>query len=205
MLGLYELTLVSASLSFMMSLCAIVFFIQYDREKPSRVLKMVTMLILSDGMASVCFVLWGLLVLYENQDEHWCRLFLPFPTFFFVMGFGFMTLIAHRFMKVNQLHSESQLFELPIWVVPVVSFILIMPVVMLNIVGEGHEVSELIVSHHKNKKEFCYFSSDWNAFIANAMCFQLPAICTVIYNMYAYCKGILALKDSPHTVLIMIV
>jgi hypothetical protein len=200
MLGMYELTLVAAALSFLSSICAVVFFIKYDREKPSRVVRMVTMLILSDGMASACFVLWAFLELYEKEDKHWCRMFLPFPTLFFLMGFGYMILIAHRFKEINQSNSESQLFELPLWIVPLVSLILIIPIATLNAVGAGFEVSELIESHHEDGREFCYFSSNRDAFIANAICFHVPSIFTVVYNVYAYFKGLHALKDSPHTV-----
>ena len=203
MLVLYSITIAVASISFLISLGAYIFYTQYDRDREkSRLLQLITLLILCDGLSSVCFVIWAILDFYETAKDGylWCRIFLPFPTFFFLMGFGLMILIAHRFKEINQAHSEKRIRDLPLWVVPVVSLVCMLPIVISNWAGHGREVSELIQSSRDNHRQFCFFSSNRKSFAVTAVCFQAPVAFTVAYNIYAYVMGVHALRDSPHTV-----
>jgi hypothetical protein len=197
MSGLYNFTIAFAWLSFASSFLACCLFFLYERK--SRLLLMITLLLISDGLISVNFAIWGLAdAALHSDDVLLCRVLLPFQSFFFLLSFGFTSLIAQRFRGVHQLQQGGALPNTPLWLVPLTALVLSLPVVILNIISEKLAVGELIQPNATSDitRDFCYYSSKTSAFIVNVFCLQLPSLITILYNSYAYFTGIQGLNQS---------
>ena len=122
MSNMYVAVVVVAVLSLLTAAAALLLFFINHRADPSitssRLLWIVMMLIFSDGCVAVCVLVWHYFQKSEgNSDElsRVCRVFLPFPIYFFLAGFGWTMMVAVRFLQVSEVYSYlimcSCLFE----------------------------------------------------------------------------------------------
>lgn len=166
---------------------------------------MITLLLVSDGLISLNFVVWAFAdVFLSGDDDYLCRILLPFLSFGYLLSFGFTILIAQRFRNVNVMHAGHKPWNTPLWVVPLVSLLLTLPIVVLNAISADDAVGELIQpsfhSHIDRDRDYCYYSSKSDSFVVYVMCLQLPTLLTVLYNAYAYHKGTEVLSTSSPAV-----
>ena len=197
----YYITISIACVSAFVSFLACTLYFLYERK--SRLLLMITLLLVSDGLISLAFVVWALTDLFlTTNDDLYCRIWLPFQNFFFLSSFGFTILIAQRFMNVNKLQAGIKLENTTLWSVPLVSGVLTVPIIVLNVLSKSSAVGELISPNNKDVTfgDFCYFSSKRDSFIVNALCLQLPSLLTIAYNAYAYFTGVQLLNQSSAAV-----
>ena len=196
-------TMCAAGVSTMVSFLICLLYFMYDRK--SRLLLMITLLLVSDGLISLNFVVWAFGdLLFAGDDDFICRILLPFLSFGYLSSFGFTILIAERFWNVNVMHASNKPWSTPLWAVPLTSFLLTLPIIILNASSSDNAVGELIRPSYQSQidrdSDFCYYSSKSDSFIVNIMCLQLPSLLTVLYNAYAYHKGTEVLSTSSPAV-----
>ena len=197
--GFYSFTIFTAALSSFLSFIACLLNYFYSYNKSSQYHLLVTLLILCDGIGSLCFVIWTTIdELIDHHHSDICQYFLPFPAFFFLLSFCWTSLIAHRFKEICIVKNTKKEIDLPLWTVPCFCFILILPTVILN--SQGVMISETISPVSGGGLDFCFFSSNNTAFVVNVLTFQIPSLFTVIYNIRCYYVGINALRLSPEYV-----
>ena len=199
----YFFTIAVACCSALVSFSVCILFFMYERK--SRFLLMVTLLVVSDGLISLNFMIWaGADMILNSDDESLCRVLLPFLNFSVLLSFGFTMLIAQRFRDVNKLQQGQQLSSTPLWAVPVVSLLVTIPIVVMNANSYDTAVGEIINpstdSGLDKDRDYCYYGSKESSFIANVFCMQLPSLVTVVYNSYAYFSGIDVLSQSAPAV-----
>ena len=198
---IYAFTIAVACCSTVFSFLACLLFFLYERK--SKLMLLITLLLISDGFISLNFVVWAVADILDSDDQLFCRILLPFQNMSILLSFGFTILIAQRFSNVNRLQAGIKLNAYPMWVVPLVSFILTLPIIVLNSISSRLSIGELIISTSASDtdlQDFCYYSSKSEAFIVNICCLQLPTLCAIIYNSYAYYTGIQMLKESAPAV-----
>jgi hypothetical protein len=102
---IYALTLAVAGLSVVTTLSIMIFYYLYSRENKSRLLTVIVSLIFTDFMVALLVLLWHLIQSFVKNDSHtldfMCRVFLPFPIYFFIAGYGFTVVAAWRFFSVS--------------------------------------------------------------------------------------------------------
>eukprot|EP00602_Paraphysomonas_sp_CaronLab_P006598 CAMPEP_0185035164 /NCGR_PEP_ID=MMETSP1103-20130426/26037_1 /TAXON_ID=36769 /ORGANISM="Paraphysomonas bandaiensis, Strain Caron Lab Isolate" /LENGTH=418 /DNA_ID=CAMNT_0027572123 /DNA_START=135 /DNA_END=1391 /DNA_ORIENTATION=+ len=190
---------------------------------------MIVSLIFTDFMVAFLVILWHLLHLFmEGSDsiDYMCQIFLPFPIYFFIAGYGWTVAVAWRFLSVSQYGSggtpstdanntcvskffsffqstrKSGELPLPLWSVWVVSFICVLPMIILNTIGGQYDVTEVVSTPVSSGGKYCFFNSEtWVGRLTNNICFQLPLLLTIATNVSAFTVGLKALKHSPHSVI----
>lgn len=114
MSGLYIATLAMAVLSLLSAVTVLLLFARHvhsatpPSHTSSRLLWIVMMLIFSDGCVAVCVLVWHFLQNHESDPDRlrsMCRVFLPFPIFFFLAGYGWTIMVAWRFQQVSEVLS----------------------------------------------------------------------------------------------------
>jgi hypothetical protein len=108
MSGLYITSLVMAVLSLVAAVAALLLFSLRNRSSPSSssmLLWIVMSLIFSDVCVALCVLVWHFLQ-HDVSDptvlDKRCRIFLPFPIFFFLAGYGWTIRVAWRFQQVSE-------------------------------------------------------------------------------------------------------
>jgi hypothetical protein len=198
--GFYTFAVFAAAISSLLSFIAALVNYFYSKNKASRYHTLVTLLILCDGFGSLCFVVWAGVdeVIVGHEDDSICQLFLPFPTYFFLLSFCWTSLIAHRFQRICEVNNSKLMVDFPLWPFPLLCLILVLPIVSLN--ASGVVVSETVSAVSAEGLDFCFFASTNTAFAANLLTFQLPCVFTVLYNLKCFHFGIVALRLSPERV-----
>lgn len=156
MSGLYITTLVTAALSLLSVVTVLLLFTRQTHSAApptytsSRLLRIIMMLIFSDGSVCLLVLVWHFLQSHESDPARlrsMCRVFLPFPIFFFLAGYGFTIMVAWRFQQVSE---RIKLYEPPFAVVWAVAFALVLPIVVLNsLSSDDYEVSNTITTSYK--------------------------------------------------------
>ena len=199
----YLVIICTSSISALVSLAACWFYvIGYRKEVPSRMLTLQILLVGTDGLSSIGLLLWVILD-YTNDDgsaandEKICDYYFAFPYFTYLLSFGWTSLIAQRFKDTSLMSINSQTYKpLSLWIVPIVSFALSLPLIVLNSIGGELSLTEVKYSPLKDDRDYCYFASSENAFIVNVVCLQIPSVITVVFNAYCYRAGTRAIKAS---------
>lgn len=182
MSGLNIIALILAVMSLLAAVAALFLFCKRHGSDPStssRLLWIVMMLILSDACVAMCVLVWHGLQSGEHDADRlhsMCRVFLPFPIYFFLSGYGWTIMVAWRFQQVSEVmrfqgcifvfcHCERscvlilmmlqriKLYEPPFSVVWGGAFLLVLPVILLNIFGGSElEVSNTISTSSEGVK-----------------------------------------------------
>jgi hypothetical protein len=204
--SLYTFTIILTVLSVIFSFFAFWLHHSYSSRRPSPFQQLVSLLILSDGLGSLCFVIWIFLDINDKGglERYHCRIIWPFANFFFLLSFGWTSLIARRFHYVNQVNSSlsgSKDYNTPLWIIPVLCGILVVPIIIANAVFPWKSASEVVNPANSNQDvDFCFFASNPQAIAINFTCFLLPSFIAILYNAGCYYAAIRALKDSPYSV-----
>ena len=166
MSGLYITTLTVAVLSLLSAVTVLLLFTRHSHSTApptytsSRLLRIVMMLILSDGCVAVCVLTWHFLQSHESDPARLCRVFLPFPIFFFLAGYGWTIMVAWRFQQVSE---RIKLYEPPFAMVWAAAFALVLPIVVLNSLRSGgqddFEVSDTITTSYEGGRELQMFKA----------------------------------------------
>lgn len=134
------------------------------------------------------------------DEDVLCSFIWPIQQFSFLCAFGLIILIANRFKRVNTGQSQKEHLNFPLSIVPLVSFFLTLPTLLLDQVVQSTNITELISNSHEDKNEFCFFNSSTMGIVVNYCCLQLPSLVAIVYNVYAYYQGVESLKASSHEV-----
>lgn len=196
----YTFTVFTAIISAFLSFLASLLNYFYSLNKSSQYHLLVTLLILCDGFGSLCFAVWAGIDTFvqHHHDNYLCNIFLPFPTYFFLLSFCWTSLLAYRFRQICEVKDTKQAIDPPLWPVPVLCFFLILPIILMTTLGI--KISEPISPISSKGLAFCFFASTRNAFIVNFLTFQFPCILTLLYNIRCFRIGIKFLRLSPERV-----
>jgi len=131
-----------------------------------------------------------------------CEAYLPFPLYFFLASWGWTALLAYRFSikpKVGR-HERKRTKKLPVpmyWVW-VASFLLILPTVVSSIFVNG-SVSN--IENSARSRECIYNYSSRVGQVLNVLTLLVPMCITLLYNIYCYRLGLVALQTAPQSVI----
>jgi hypothetical protein len=159
-------------------------------------------LVVVNGLLSFTALLWSLLSFRSGNDEVACRVFLPFPIFFFLCGYGCNIFIALRFTRDPGTFKSQILSKSPFYAVWAFCLTMVLPIIAMNVFNE-YEISEVMDfdTPLSSKGSICMFSAHkLRAKVINNICFQIPLLLTLAINVWAYLKGLHALRDAPQSV-----
>lgn len=191
-----------AMLSAVSCLSVISSIILYPRTKESYHLQLVNRLLICDLGLSLCIVVYYFVQFGIDGDalDDFCKIYFPGILYFFIAGYGYTTNLALRFRTMHGLESRTVVWKPP---VPLIAFWLY-PLIFAFPVLVGAWVTGNVTVVHSNSQninQICTFNHD--SIIGETMdivCFQLPLLLTILVNTYFYAKGVLALRNSPHSV-----
>jgi hypothetical protein len=108
---LYDLTLGVASLTVLTTFLVMFFYFKFSRYTDSRLLNTIIALIFTDFMVGFLVLVWEGLqragLKDKETENHMCSVFLPFPIYFFIAGYGWTVVIALRFSTVSRVSEIS--------------------------------------------------------------------------------------------------
>lgn len=193
--------LICSSIS-LVSCAVVVVSIAFDpTSSTSRHLGLVYNLLLSGMGLSTVLIIYNIVALTSSDEfmNYFCNIFLPFPIYFFLCSFGWTILIAFKFRSAKSwfLPAEKQIL-VPFWVVWAVSFVLIIPSALFDII-EPRLINSAI---HSSSTNMCVYNhANTSGIVVDVCTFLFPLTLTIGINLYSYTRGLWALRDSPHSVL----
>ncbi len=190
-----------ASILSVVTCLMVVISIYHDAKtlKKSYHLRLVQRLLISDIGLSSCVIFYYIMQFLVTSSELkiFCNLYLPTVVFFFLCSYGWTVLLAFRFRSS---HTEKKTAGPPvpmyvIWAIPV-PFAL---AVLIAAFSTGDVTT--VESNDADTNQSCTFNHDkLTGIILDLMTFQGPLLVTIIVNCYSYTKGLLALSNTPHSV-----
>jgi hypothetical protein len=103
---IYVVTLYVSLLSALMSGCVVGLYFHYRTHSlnTSPLLKTIVSLIFADGAVGCCVMIWEGMskMLNDTALDTACRVMLPIPIMFFLVGYGCMVVICLRFLQVSR-------------------------------------------------------------------------------------------------------
>jgi hypothetical protein len=194
------ITLALATLSLVC--CAVIAFsIRLDqRASKSYHLILVQSLLRSDiGLALSIIVYFSVQYHMTGDDlETFCRSFLPFLIYFFVVSSAWTVMLALRFRSSQHVAAQFNKPPVPMWAVWAIP---LAPAIAMLVMGLLRtDVTDARTSS-SDTNQSCQFDHSSLAGIAtDLICFQSPLIAIIFVNVYTYVRGLLALHNAPHSV-----
>lgn len=197
------ISLILAILSIVSCLLVISSIFLYPKARESFHLQLVNRLLLSDLGVSVCVVFYYAIqfLISSHQLEQMCKVYFPVLLYFFISSFTCTCILSLRFRTMNSQEAQRKVWTPPIhlnyvWVIPLISFF----TVLITAWATGQATTAHINAQDTN--QVCTLNHDTNVGMSmDIVFFQLPLLCTILINGYFYTKGILALRNSPHSVI----
>jgi hypothetical protein len=165
---LYDVTLGAACLTVLTTGLVMVIYFKYSRYNDSALLNTIISLIFTDFMVALLVLIWDLLHrTFRDVEQRLCSVFLHFPIYFFLAGYGWTVVVAFRFLSVSRggpNKSSSSETEHPSWlpslqsmisvsswsqstvhrVVWGGSFLCILPMILLNAIGGKYSLASVV-------------------------------------------------------------
>lgn len=164
---LYEITLAAASLTVITTFLIMYFYFRYSRENDSRLLNTIISLIFTDFMVALLVIVWDIIHRSFREHENMiCSIFLQFPIYFFLAGYGWTVIVAFRFLSVSRGINKSMEDMQPTWLTSVQyminvsswsqstvhaviwggSFLCICPMIVLNSQGGDLNITSVVAT-----------------------------------------------------------
>jgi chromate transport protein ChrA len=106
---LYDATLAAAALTVLTTFLVMIFYFKYSRYNDSRLLNTIISLIFTDFMVALLVLVWDILRrIFRESENQLCSVFLHFPIYFFLAGYGWTVIVAFRFLSVSRGVSNSK-------------------------------------------------------------------------------------------------
>lgn len=197
------ISLVLALLSILSCLLVISSVYLYPKAKESFHLQLVNRLLLSDlGLSScVAFYYFIQYALNSSQLRQFCNIYHPVLLYFFISSYCCTCILSLRFRTLNDSGPQKKVWTPPIHL----NFVWLLPLLCSIPVLISAFVTGEVTTVHVNSQDtnqVCTFNHDTD--IGTAMdltFFQFPLFLTILINGYFYTKGVLALQNSPHSVI----
>lgn len=159
-------TLAAAGLTLVTTFLVMFFYFRYSKYNDSRLLNTIISLIFTDFMVALLVIIWDMIHrIFRRNENMICSIFLQFPIYFFLAGYGWTVIVAFRFLSVSRGVTSKSTEDEPSWIsriqniidigswsqstVHIVvwggSFICICPMIILNSIG-GHSNITSVVS-----------------------------------------------------------
>ncbi len=155
---------------------------------------------MSDIGLSMCVIVYYIMqiALSSSALDTFCHVYLPTVVYFFLCSYGWTVLLAMRFRTSHQEKKASgpPVSMYIIWLIPL-PFAL---TVLISAFASG-DVST-VEANDSDTNQSCVFDHASTAGIAlDLVTFQMPLLVTIIVNCYFYTRGLLALSNTPHSVI----
>jgi hypothetical protein len=184
-------------------LSVILSILLYPKSKESFHLQLVNRLLLSDLGLSCCVVFYFIIQFGINtqQLEQFCKVYYPTLLYFFISAFWCTAILSSRFRTLNDSSAQKK-----VWTPPInLNYIFLFPLLSALPVLIGAWATGAVTTVHVNNQDtnqVCSFNHDTNIGMAlDLVLFQFPLFCTIVINGYFYTKGVLALRNSPQSVI----
>jgi hypothetical protein len=165
---LYDVTLGAACLTVLTTALVMFIYFKYSRYNDSPLLNTIISLIFTDFMVALLVIIWDLLHRSFRELEHrLCSVFLHFPIYFFLAGYGWTVIVAFRFLSVSRgspkksssseidptswMSSLQSWSSVSSWSQPTVhrvvwggSFLCIAPMIVLNSIGGKYNITSVV-------------------------------------------------------------
>lgn len=138
----------------------------------------------------------------ERTMEIFCKYYLAFPMFFFIASWGWTALIAYRFSIKPSISREKTIkikkLPIPMHFIWIISLIIILPT-LLSVIFTKHGVSNVEISSRSRQCIYNYGTALGQSL--NILTLLIPMSLTLLYNIYCYGNGLLALQTAPQSVI----
>jgi hypothetical protein len=197
------ISLILACLSIVACLSVILSVLLYPKAKESFHLQLVNRLLLSDLGLSCCVVFYFIIQfgIDTPQLKQFCKVYYPTLLYFFISSFWCTTILSSRFRTLNDSSAQKK-----VWTPPIkLNYIFLFPLLSAFPVLIGAWATGAVTTVHVNSQDtnqVCSFNHDTIIGMAlDLIFFQFPLFCTIVINGYFYTKGVLALRNSPQSVI----
>ena len=195
------LTLSAATLSLIC--CSVVALsIRLDpRGSKSYHLILVQSLLRADIGLALSIVIYFAVQFHVSGDnlERFCKVYLPFLVYFFLVSSGWTVMLALRFRSSQNVAAQLNKPPLPMWAVWAIPII---PAAVMMIMSNIHTDVTDARTNSQDTNQACQFNhSSLGGILVDIICFQAPLIAIMFLNIYTYMKGLLALHNAPHSVI----
>ena len=195
------ITLGAASLS-LICCAAVALSIRLDpRGSKSYHLILVQSLLRSDiGLALSIIVYFSVQYHVSGDDlERFCTTFLPFLVYFFLVSSFWTVMLALRFRNSQNVAAQFNRPPVPLWAVWAIPTI---PAIVMLIMSESRSDVTDARTNSSDTNQSCQFNhSSAAGILTDLICFQAPLIVSILLNVYTYAHGLMALRNSPHSVI----
>jgi hypothetical protein len=176
--------------------------IRFDRRSAkSYHLRLVQGLLQSDIGLSMSIIVYFAVQYHLSGDslQTFCKSFLPFLVYFFLVSSAWTVMLALRFRMSQSVSANANKPPVPmyaIWLIPLVPAAIMMGT-SLSLDGVAN-----VNSLNNDTNKSCQFNhATTSGILVDLFCFQGPLILIIIINVYHYAGGLLELKNAPHSVL----
>lgn len=180
----------------------VVISIYYDKRniKKSYHLRLVQRLLLSDIGLSSCVIWYYIMqfIMNSTELEYFCDFYLPTVVYFFLCSYGWTVLLAFRFRSS---HTEKKASgpPVPMWVVWATPLPLCLSI-FITAFAAGDATT--VQSNNSDTNQSCTFNHDsTTGIVLDLLTFQCPLLLTILVNCYSYSRGLMALRNTPHSVM----
>lgn len=199
------MTLVLAIVSGILSLFVVLSVHMHPKSKESYHLRIVYNLLLVDVLLSGAVVFYYVMqyLLSSRQLNTFCHYYLPSVIYLFLTSFSFTIMFALRFRTMKKKDNVNKIvtWKPPIpfgrlWVFPLIYVIplLIFAYTLPNVTK--------VFANDSDTDQSCTFDHDYTTgTVLDLVYFEIPCMLCIIINIYSYSKGLIALKNAPHSVL----
>jgi hypothetical protein len=188
-------------------LCSIVVLsIQmHPKSKDSYHLRIVYNLLMADLLMSIAVIFYYIIQfpISSRQLNAFCHFYLPLVVYFFLMSYIWTIMFALRFRTMKKPDNLNKIvtWKPPIkfgrlWIYPL---IYIFPLFILAYTLPS--VTYVWVNSSDTDQSCTFDHGNTDGIVLDFIYFQGPLLLTICINVYSYTKGLIALKNSPHSVL----
>jgi uncharacterized membrane protein len=198
-------TLVLAVISAFFCFIIVVTVQLHPKSKESYHLRIVFNLVMSDLLISISVIFYYIIqyLISSRQLNAFCNFYLPFIVYLFLVSYVWTMMFALRFrtMKKSENVNKIVTWKPPIkfgrlWIFPL---LYILPLFIFTYTLPN--VTQVWVNSNDTDQSCTFDHTSINGIVLDLVFFQVPCILTIFITIYFYIKGIVALKNSPQSVL----
>jgi hypothetical protein len=197
--------LILAILSTILCSVVVLSILMHPKSKESYHLRIVYNLLMADLLMSVAVIFYYIIQypISTRQLNSFCHFYLPLVVYFFLMSYVWTIMFALRFRTMKKPDNLNKIvtWKPPIkfgrlWIYPL---IYIFPLFILAYTLPS--VTYVWVNSSDTDQSCTFDHGNTDGIVLDFIYFQGPLLLTICINVYYYTKGLIALKNSPQSVL----
>jgi hypothetical protein len=198
-------TLVLAVISAFFCAIVVLSIQMHPKSKESYHLRIVFNLLMSDLLISLAVVFYYIIqyLITSSQLDSFCNFYLPLVIYLFLVSYIWTIMFAVRFrtMKKSTNINKVVTWKPPIkfgrlWIFPLVY---VLPLFIFSYTLPN--VTKVWINSSDTDQSCTFDHSGVNGVVLDLVYWQIPLLFTILINFYFYTKGLIALRNSPQSVL----